>query len=252
MKRLHKIFYVAPLALAIAGCEGEAGPQGDPGAPGAKGDKGDPGDPGMNGMDGMNGTNGMNGMNGMDATLFDFRADAPAAYTRVDRMGMPAVATALVSAAGKEAYNDADPNDDVTAGAGGLPMFVGPEIAPSLAGLHSALADDFTSLGLTACAQNDGGTFDVIPCATQTVGNGGPSVLSLVVPDTLTLDVNAPSGFPNGRRLEDPVIDVTLAVILLDLTTHAPDLLASLPLNPPSNDVQFSADFPYLAYPHAN
>jgi hypothetical protein len=207
---------------------------------------------GTDGTNGTNGTDGTNGMNGMDATLFDFRTDAPAAYTRVDRMGMPAVATALVSMANKEAYNDADPNDDIVAGQSGLPQFVESDIAPQLAGLHSALADDFTTLGLTACATNNGGNFDVVPCATQTVGDTGPTVLSLVIPDALTVDPSAAAGFPNGRRLEDPVIDVTLAVILLDLNVHSPLLLASLPLNPPANDVEYSAEFPYLAYPHAN
>ena len=34
------------------------------------------------------------------------------------------------------------------------------------------------------------------------------------------LDLNQPAGFPNGRRYLDPVIDVTLAVIFLDLQRH--------------------------------
>ena len=42
--------------------------------------------------------------------------------------------------------------------------------------------------------------------------------LTTVVPDTLKIDLTAAAGFPNGRKLEDPVIDVTLAVVLLDLT----------------------------------
>lgn len=255
MKRFtQKISYLAPLALALAfaceGAEGPAGPAGPAGAAGADGQDGQDGAPGMDGMNGTDGMDGMDGTPGMDATAFDFRADAPEAYTRVDRMGMPAVATALI--VDKNAYNDADPNDDVMTGGSGLPVFVESDIAGTLAGLHAALADDFATLGLTACAENDGGTFDVIPCATQTVGAGGPAVLSLIIPDTVTVNPDAPSGFPNGRRLEDPVIDVTLNVILLDLATHPATFLASLPLNPPSNDVPFSEGFPYLAYPHAN
>ena len=41
-----------------------------------------------------------------------FRTTPAAMYTRVDRMGMPAVATALVSSGQKNAYNDADPTGD--------------------------------------------------------------------------------------------------------------------------------------------
>ncbi|GGD62248.1 DUF4331 family protein [Croceicoccus mobilis] len=89
-------------------------------------------------------------------------------------------------------------------------------------------------------------TYDVTACLTQEVAPG-VSVADLVVPDTLTLNLSAPSGFPNGRMLPDPVIDVTLAVIFLDLQTHGANTLAGLPLNPPGNDVQFQPGFPYLA-----
>lgn len=91
-------------------------------------------------------------------------------------------------------------------------------------------------------------TFDVTPCLDQVIpGTGGVTVAQAVVPDTLTINLGAASGFPNGRRLEDPVIDVTLAVIFLDLGVHSPATLAGVPVNPPANDVQFQAGFPYLA-----
>lgn len=90
--------------------------------------------------------------------------------------------------------------------------------------------------------------YDVVPCLNQVVpGTGGLTVANLVVPDVLTLDFSKPSSFPNGRQLADPVIDVTLAVIFLDLTKHSPDILAKIPLGPPANEVPFRADFPYLA-----
>lgn len=91
--------------------------------------------------------------------------------------------------------------------------------------------------------------FDVTACLNQQIPGTGFTVAEAVVPDTLTINLAAASGFPNGRKLPDPVIDATLAVIFLDLTTHAPDTLAQLPLNPPANDVSFRADFPYLAMP---
>jgi hypothetical protein len=160
---------------------------------------------------------------------FIFRTDAPDTYTRVDRKGMPAVATALISS--KDAYNagspvgDADPNNPFVA-----------EIVASLTAYHTALDDDLTTAGLTPC--------DVNTCVAQ----GGP----LILPDTLKIDTSGTSGFPNGRKLADPVMDVTLAVVLLDLSVHAVDALVGV--NPTANDLgvegAFLGTFPYLHPPH--
>lgn len=202
----------------------------------------------------------------------DFRTESTG-YSRVDRMGMPAVATALVSAGMKNAYNDGNPND-AEGGDNSVPdgsMFPrwAPEFATSLVGIHSALNDDLMTAGLTQC-----GTFaptmvgDVLPCALQRVGGTtGPTVLSLVVPDTLQIDTTVASGFPNGRRLQDPVIDVTLAIILLDMSVSGqsaasfvnlddPDGAGPMRprgLNPARNDLtegEFLPTFPYLHEPH--
>lgn len=125
-------------------------------------------------------------------------------------------------------------------------------------------------LGLTACGDDDDApappvtmaptpsptattaSFNVTRCLNQSIPGTGFTVAQAVVPDTLTINLAAASGFPNGRKLPDPVIDVTLAVIFLDLTKHAPDTLAKLPLNPPANDVAFRASFPYLAPPQGS
>lgn len=95
-------------------------------------------------------------------------------------------------------------------------------------------------------------TFSVTPCLNQTVPGTGTTVAGLVVPDTITVNLRQPSGFPNGRRLEDPVIDVTLAVLFLDLRVHSPLTFFNLPLNPPANDRPFRNEFPYLAPPQGN
>jgi hypothetical protein len=176
-----------------------------------------------------------------DAMGFDFRTDAVEAFTRVDRMGMPAVSTALV--ANKNTYNDGDPDDDAA-------LMFATELLTNLGGLHTALDDDIEDASLTPCSMAPPSAGALPPCVAQSVVAGGPTVVSLVVPDTLKIDPTMPAGFPNGRALADPVIDVTLAVILLDMTTHNPGTLAGLPLNPAANDREFSATFPYLAAPH--
>lgn len=185
-----------------------------------------------------------------------FRTDAAGAYTRVDRMGMPAVSTALIPSARKNAYNDATPTDDA-----GL-MFAMDALGV-LTGVHAALDDDITGAGLTPCSMTMTRMLPGIPvpvplCAAQAVAGGGPPVVSLVVPDTLQINPAADAGFPNGRRLADPVIDVTLAVILLDLESPTgcggsgctAGTLAALPLNPGANDSAFLTEFPYLAAAH--
>jgi hypothetical protein len=89
----------------------------------------------------------------------------------------------------------------------------------------------------------------VTPCLEQVVPGTGKRVVDLVVPDTITVNLSQPSGFPNGRRLQDPVIDITLAVIFLDMSKHGPSTFVNLPLNPPANDRPFRTQFPYLALP---
>lgn len=99
-----------------------------------------------------------------------------------------------------------------------------------------------------------GQSYDVSKCIEQAWPDSGLTVFSSVVPDTLKVDFSRPAGFPNGRKLTDPVVDITLAVILLDLTKHSPRTLANVPLNPaPGNDgAAFRSAFPYFAPPFDN
>lgn len=94
-------------------------------------------------------------------------------------------------------------------------------------------------------------TFNVGPCLNQNV-TAGRTVANLVVPDVLQLDLNQPAGFPNGRRYLDPVVDVTLAVIFLDLRRHPATTFAALPVNPNGVDQPLPATFPFLAPPLGN
>jgi len=79
------------------------------------------------------------------ATTFNFRTTALEDYDTVDRMGMPAVSTALIGTDTKVAYNDATPTDDINGD------FV-PEIVANLSAIATALNDDLTGLNFTPCA----------------------------------------------------------------------------------------------------
>lgn len=164
---------------------------------------------------------------------FDFRTEATTEYSRIDRSGMPAIATALI--ASKDSYNQSNPVDDIAG------TFV-PEILNSLTTLHTALDSQLTDLGLTPCTVVGDGT-----------GSCAAFAVPLIIPDTVKLDTTTAAGFPNGRLLTDPVIDVTLAVALLELTgdpaPHEPTALVGV-LNPAANDKDFESAFPFLAEPH--
>jgi len=128
----------------------------------------------------------------------------------------------------RDAYNASNPEEDVAG------MWV-PEIVKSIMFFHGALDDDLIGLGLVPA------TVD------ETVAQAGP----VIIPDAIKYDPTKPTSYPNGRNLEDPVVDITLAAVLLKLGPAQPlTLFADLPLNPPKNDVPFVAEWPYLAPPH--
>jgi len=84
---------------------------------------------------------------------FNFRTDPESAYARVDRMGMPAVATALIGSSAKVPYNNDSPTEDLSAPAGSPTFKWVPEIRTQLTALTNVLADDFQAAGLTMCAR---------------------------------------------------------------------------------------------------
>jgi hypothetical protein len=100
--------------------------------------------------------------------------------TQIDRMGNPAVNTALIPAALKDAFNAGIPQDDA--------QVFAPVILQTLANFGTN-------------AQNTA------------------TLASVAVPDTLKLNRSMPDGFPNGRQLTDRVIDTLLTLILNTPTT---------------------------------
>lgn len=180
-----------------------------------------------------------------DIDAFGFRTDPPTAYTQIDRMGMPAVSTALLTS--KDNYNKANPEADANG-------TYANEIVGNLSGIHDALIDDIQGAGLTPCSTKIAALpADVSNCVGQRISQGGPTVQSLVIPDTIKINPASGAGFPNGRLLTDPVMDVTLSIILLDMIAHTPTALVGI-LNPKANDLgqegAFLTTFPYLHPAH--
>ncbi|MCW1381479.1 DUF4331 domain-containing protein [Novosphingobium sp. KCTC 2891] len=99
--------------------------------------------------------------------------------------------------------------------------------------------------------------YDVTPCFSQQIQGqtGATSTLKgIIIPDTLKLDLTRPTRWPNGRHPSDPVVDLLLATLFLDMSAsgQGPNTLANIPLDPPSNDKPFSLNFPFLAAPNGS
>jgi hypothetical protein len=170
---------------------------------------------------------------------FGFNDASADRYVRIDRMGEPALATALLSktvnsptpvdangnpvnpgSANKfnnfndqrDAFNRGDPVNDARDFA--FILTRGPQIN-SLANYHYELGPQLRALGLTPCS-----TETVTPPANNTqvdITTCVAQVAPVVLPDVITYDPNVAVGWPNGRHFDDPVVDRLLAASLLKI-----------------------------------
>jgi hypothetical protein len=169
-------------------------------------------------------------------------------FARVDRMGQPALATALLSKDPAVTVNDAGGNplnpgsanpvnsfndqrdqlnrgDPINDGSFAFTLVYGPQ-ANSLQNIHFEIGSQrFQGLGLRPCSTES-------PPVTRnntTIGVCISQVLDLpVVPDVLQFNFSIAAGWPNGRHFDDPVADRLLATALLDLSPSSGQSIHSL------------------------
>ena len=174
-------------------------------------------------------------------------------FVQVSRLGMALVNEVVIPVGEKDRFNASKPKDDgqflsfvtdpevphLVEALYGIPV---PDSDPATSGIQR---DDLVAVFLTGVSglnQPAGVTpgemlrlnMSIPPSAE--VGAGNP--LGVIGGDL--------AGYPNGRRLEDDVIDVTLQVaegVLLGQATGLGDGV-------PENDVPFLTTFPYVAMPH--
>jgi uncharacterized protein DUF4331 len=106
---------------------------------------------------------------------------------QVDRMGNPAVNTALIPAAMKDAFNFGQPKND-----------------PS----------DFATVILDQIASLDAKFCPLHPMDCKTPNPNIPLLASVAVPDVLRFASQQPDGYPNGRQLADRTTDILISLIL--------------------------------------
>ena len=141
--------------------------------------------------------------------------------TQVDRMAIPGLNTALISTALKDNFNQGDPTTD-TANFGG-------EVTTNITNLRSAVN------GIAGFPAED------------SPGITPAQLTAVIIPDVVTIDFANPVQFPNGRQLDDDVMDAVLGLVL-----NRGDPLgagAGIPDNINANDVAFLGTFPYMAAP---
>lgn len=184
---------------------------------------------------------------------FIFIDEDPSDYVQVDRAGFPGVNTLLNLLGDEDAYNAGTPADDA---AGAYSSNIRESFETIHLGAPGAQTPDNTGL------DDDLLGLALDPCVTPPLpmNNCDDQTEPFVIPDVITINANADSGFPNGRRLADPVMDIILAVVLIDLgpmlqglttfTDLDQDGTPGPSLNPLANDVEFQASFPYLAHAH--
>jgi len=172
----------------------------------------------------------------------DIRSTGP--WVQVNRLGNPLFNEVLVALADKDRYNAADPAEDAQFS----PYAENPEVA---ALINLVYGTDFVTTGRVDLAAVY--IPDVIRVATTTgpvrlQGDDGFSRLGFIGGD-VTADVDGvSSGWPNGRRMGDDVIDIALTAVASGPDYAAITLVGD---NITGNDLAYNSVFPYAATPHA-
>jgi hypothetical protein len=175
---------------------------------------------------------------------------------QVSRLGSPLVNEVVVPVGLKDYFNASKPRDDAQY----LPAVQDPEL-PHL--LHAVYGTDVPdSDGKTPGVQRA----DLIQVfLTGVPGLNQPE--DVTPSEMLRLNMATPpcssacsrlgviggdvAGFPNGRRLSDDVIDVSLRAVLGVLLPDPQAIADTIGDGVNTNDVPFLDSFPYVAYPHS-
>ncbi|CAN5768398.1 DUF4331 domain-containing protein [soil metagenome] len=178
---------------------------------------------------------------------------------KVSRLGMPLVNEVVVPVGTKDYFNGSRPVNDAQF----LPAVNDPELARLITAVYPSVFPEVPDSrpGRKGVQRDD--LIQVFLTGIEGLNmpaNVRPSeMLRLNIDTPQCSDACSPlgvidgdlAGFPNGRRLADDVLDVSLRVVEgVLLPDHDPDA-DNLGDGVDSNDVRFLDMFPYVAYPHA-
>jgi len=170
-------------------------------------------------------------------------------YVQVSRLGLPLFNEVLVPVGQKDKYNASKPVNDLSNWGHDI---LYPELPADIQAVYGVPAP--------ATPRND-----LLPLATGFDGLNKPA--NVVPSDELRLNMSIPpctsgcsrlgvlagdnAGFPNGRRLTDDVLDISVRVLEGALLASHDPFADSASDGVDANDVSFGSTFPYLAPPHA-
>ena len=176
---------------------------------------------------------------------------ASGGYQQVSRLGLPLVNEAVLPVKLKNAYNASKPTGDLKVAG---PYILNPLVPATVEAVYPDQKAPPTPRN------------DLLPLVTGFEGLNQTKPASKIVPsDQLRLNMSTPvtqqpnrlgviggdtQGFPNGRRLGDDVVDISIRVLEGALTTRDDnDLEDSFSDGVDANDVAFGDTFPYVALP---
>jgi len=174
-------------------------------------------------------------------------------FVQVSRLGMPLVNEVVIPVGHKDRFNASLPSNDgqflsfvtdpevphLVFGLYGVPV---PDSNPAMAGIQR---DDLVSVFLTGVSglnQPPG----VVASEMLRLNMSIPPSAEVGEGDRLGVIGGDAAGYPNGRRLEDDVLDITLQVAEGELIGSPNDLSDGVD----ENDVSFRTSFPYVGLPH--
>ena len=178
---------------------------------------------------------------------------------QVSRLGMPLVNEVVVPVAAKDYFNASRPRNDAQF----LSQVQDPELPHVISAVYPSVfpdvpdsdpdtngiqRSDLISVFLTGVdgvnmpagvrpAEMLRLNMDIDPCTDAC------STLGVIDGDL--------AGFPNGRRLDDDIVDIALRVVMGVLLPDHDSDADTLGDGVDGNDVSFNVEFPYVAYPHS-
>ena len=185
--------------------------------------------------------------------------DANGPQVQVSRLGNPLINEVVIPLGKKDYWNASEPKDDA--------QFLGkvndPELPYLLSAVYPSVFPDVPDSDDTANGVQRDDLIQVF--LTGVPGVNQPTNVTPSEMLRLNMDIDPCSsacstlgvidgdlaGFPNGRRLDDDIVDIALRVVegvLIPGHDSDADTLAD---GVNSNDVSFQGSFPYVAYPHS-
>ena len=165
-------------------------------------------------------------------------------YVQVSRLGMPLVNEVVVPAGVKDKFNNSKPEGDAQF----LPKVDDPDVPHLIEKIYGIKAPatprkDLEQAFLTGVPDLNMPK-NAVPSEQLRLNM---SIAPVCAGNRLGVIGGDTAGFPNGRRLSDDVIDITLQVAEGFLTGQKTGLGDGVD----KNDVAFSCAFPYLGLPHS-